>query len=131
MQWISGLNMSAYWISNYVFDICKAWVTMGLVIALLYIFNLKYDHVWILFILYPFGVIPFTYVTSFIFSNELAAQTVTIFIHFVLSGIGGIVVLILRIIPETKSIGDMLVWVFKICPSFCLTNTIMFASSKD
>ena len=24
MQWISGLNMSAYWISNYVFDICKA-----------------------------------------------------------------------------------------------------------
>lgn len=131
MQWISGLNLSAYWISNYIFDICKAFVTMGLVIALLYIFDLGYANVWILFLLYPFGVIPFTYATSFMFSGELAAQTVTIFIHFVLSGIGGIVVFILRIIPETQSIGDMLLWIFKICPSFCLTNSIMFASSKS
>ena len=74
---------------------------MVLVIALLYIFNVDYKNVWILFILYPFGVIPFTYVSSFIFSSELVAQTVTIFIHFVLSGIGGIVVLVLRIIPDT------------------------------
>lgn len=131
MQWISGLNMSAYWISNYIFDICKAYVTVGLIIALLYIFNLNYTHVWILFLLYPWGVIPFTYASSFIFSSELVAQTVTIFTHFVMSGIGSIVVFILRIIPQTEHIGDLLMWVFKICPSFCLTNTIMFASSKS
>lgn len=81
--------------------------------------------------MFPLGVIPFTYATSFIFSSENIAQTVTIFMHFVFAGIGGIVVFILRIIESTYEVGDILLWVFKIIPSFCLTNSVMFASSKD
>lgn len=131
MQLISGMSLPAYWVANYIFDILKGVIPSALVIGLMYAFQLNYEWVWVLFLLYPVGVIPFTYVTSFFFSSENIAQTVTIFLHFVFAGIGGIVVYILRVIPATIEVGDLLLWIFKIIPSFCLTNSIMFASSKD
>ena len=85
---------------------------------------------WILFLLYPFAVIPFTYVTSFFFASENIAQTVTIFLHFVFAGIGAIVAIILRLIDSTYAAGDVLVWIFKIIPSYCLTDSIMYSSTK-
>lgn len=84
-----------------------------------------------MFLLFPIATIPFTYASSFIFTNENVAQTITIFANFVFAGIGAIVVFILRIIESTYSIGDALLWVLKVIPSFCLTNSIMFASSKE
>jgi ATP-binding cassette subfamily A (ABC1) protein 3 len=131
MQMISGMSLPAYWVANYLFDIIKSIIPSAVVIGLIYAFDLKYDNVWILFLLYPIGVIPFTYVTSFVFAGENVAQTVTIFAHFVFAGIGGIVVFILRLIDSTRDAGDIMLWVFKIMPSFCLTNSIMFASSRD
>ena len=84
-----------------------------------------------MFLIYPFGIISFTYATSFLFTNENLAQTVTIFLHFVFSGIGAIVVFVLRLISSTEIIGDNLLWVLRIVPSYCLTDSIMFASSKS
>ena len=40
MQLISGMSISAYWISNMIFDIIKAEIPMLLVIALIYAFGL-------------------------------------------------------------------------------------------
>lgn len=92
---------------------------------------MQYDNVWTVFLMFPVGVIPFTYVSSFLFTNENLAQTATIFTHFVFAGIGGIVVFILRLIESTEEIGDILFWVLKVIPSFCLTNSVMYASSKE
>jgi hypothetical protein len=52
------------------------------------------------------------------------------FLHFVFSGIAGIIVYVLRIIPSTKEVGDLLNWIMKIIPSFPLANSIMYASGK-
>lgn len=128
MQWISGMNMASYWLSNYIFDVCKAYITMALVIALLYIFHFKYLYIWVNFLLFPLAIVPFTYVTSFIFPNELIAQTVTVFFHFVFAGICCIITFMLRLMDQTAKNGDKLQWVFKLSPSFCLTNTIMFTT---
>lgn len=70
MQLISGMNLLAYWISNLIFDICKGIIPSAIVIGLMYAFALDYQNVWILFLLYPVGVIPFTYVSSFLFTGE-------------------------------------------------------------
>lgn len=75
-------------------------------------------------------MIPFTYVMSFLFTKENVAQTITIFLHFVIAGIGAIVAGILRLIPSTYSVGDALVWVFKIIPSYCLTDSIIYQAVK-
>ncbi len=86
---------------------------------------------WRLFLLYPLAIVPFTYVTSFRFTNENVAQTVTIFLHFAFAGIGAIATFILRGLESTKYDGDLMNARLKIIPSFCLTNSIMFASSKE
>lgn len=47
-----------------------------------------------------------------------------------ISGIGAMVVYILRIIESTYTVGDILLWVLKILPSYCLNNAIVFAAGK-
>ena len=86
---------------------------------------------WRVFLLYPLGIVPFTYATSFLFTSDHVAQTVTIFLHFAFGGIGAITTFILRCIDSTFTVGDRLHNWLKIIPSFCLTNSIMFSSSKD
>ena len=41
MQLISGLDLSAYWISNLCFDIVKAIIPSAIVIGLMYAFGLE------------------------------------------------------------------------------------------
>ena len=40
MQIISGMSLSAYWISNMIFDIIKGIIPSGIVIGLMYAFSL-------------------------------------------------------------------------------------------
>lgn len=47
--------------------------------------------------MFPVGVIPFTYVSSFLFVSENNAQTITIFVNIVFAGIGAIVIFLIRI----------------------------------
>ena len=98
MQLLSGMSLTAYWASNMIFDILKAMIPSGIVIGLLSAFDFFYDDVWRVFLLYPLGIVPFTYVSSFVFQSDTVAQTVTIFFHFVLAGIGAITRYILRVI---------------------------------
>jgi ATP-binding cassette subfamily A (ABC1) protein 3 len=124
------MSLSAYWISNLIFDLFKGMIPSAIVIGLIYAYDLGWTNSWMMFLLYQVGVIPFSYVTSFLFGTENVAQTITIFIHFVFGGICTLLVFLLKIFDSTKEVGDILGWVFKIVPSYCLTDTIMFDSSK-
>jgi hypothetical protein len=70
MQLISGMNLVAYWTSNYLFDLLKVSVTSLLAITLMELFNVHFDYIWIAFIIFPFAIVPFTYVTSYLFDSE-------------------------------------------------------------
>jgi ATP-binding cassette subfamily A (ABC1) protein 3 len=124
------MSLSAYWISNLIFDIFKGLIPSAIIIGLIYAYDLGWNNSWVMFLLYPFGVIPFSYVTSFLFSTENVAQSFTIFFHFVFAAFGPILIFILKIIDSTLEVGIILRWVFKIVPSFCLTDTILYDSSK-
>jgi ATP-binding cassette, subfamily A (ABC1), member 3 len=131
MQMLSGMSLPAYWISNMLFDIIKAMIPCGIVVGLLSAFDFFYDDVWRVFLVYPLGLVPFTYVSSFLFTSDNVAQTVTIFFHFVLAGIGAITTYIMRVVQQTWVIGDRMHRWMKLVPSFCLTNPMMYMSSKD
>ncbi len=131
MQILSGMSLPAYWISNMIFDMLKALIPCGIVIGLLKAFDFFYPDVWRVFLLYPVGIVPFTYASSFLFTNDSVAQTVTIFLHFVVGGIGAIATFIMRCIDTTQVIGDRWHRYLKCIPSFCLTNPIMYMSSLD
>ena len=67
------MSLAGYWASNIIFDIVMAYVPIGLMIMLMFVFNMQFEGVWILFILFPPSIVPFTYVTSFIFKSDINA----------------------------------------------------------
>jgi len=75
--------------------------------------------------MYPLAVVPFSYVTTFIFSDDTTAQITTLFVHFVAGGLYLLTVFVLQLIPITAVIGDNLRYIGLIVPSFCVTHAIM------
>ena len=67
------MSLAGYWTSNIIFDIVMAYVPIGLMIILIFVFNMQFDGVYILFLLFPPAIVPFTYVTSFIFTSDINA----------------------------------------------------------
>ena len=123
------MSLAGYWSSNLLFDIIMAYIPIALMIMLMFVFNKQFEGVWILFMLYPTAIVPFTYVTSFIFSSDINAQITTLFIHFMSGGLLVIVVFVLQYIPKTMPIGDALRWACCIFPNFCITHGILFSAS--
>ena len=72
-QLLSGMSLAGYWASNIIFDIMMAYIPIGLIIMLTFVFNKQYEGVWLLLLLYPPAIVPYTYVTSFIFKSDITA----------------------------------------------------------
>ena len=123
------MSLAGYWSSNIIFDVLMAYIPIGLIIMLTFVFNKHYEGIWVLFLLYPLAIVPFTYVTSFIFSSDINAQITTLFLHFVSGGLLCIVVYVLQYLPITMKAGDYLRWACTIFPSFCVTHGILFSAS--
>jgi hypothetical protein len=49
---ISGMNLFSYWVSNYIFDILKAEITMGMTIGLMYAFDVDVSFYNFIYCLY-------------------------------------------------------------------------------
>lgn len=80
---------------------------------------------------FPFCYIPFLYVTSFLFSNESAGQTFTLFFTFfqpfVLSGS----VMIIRMNEKLWYAADVLHWMLRALPSYNIGSSIFFEANGN
>jgi ATP-binding cassette subfamily A (ABC1) protein 3 len=75
-QLISGMSLSAYWLTNLFFDLTRAYIISGSTIGLIVIFGLEKlanSDVYMVILLYPLAIIPFTYVSSALFTSSSAA----------------------------------------------------------
>jgi ATP-binding cassette, subfamily A (ABC1), member 3 len=106
IQLISGMNLPAYWISNMIADILKVYVPIILILITAAFFSLDFHGTWILYLLFPWAIVPFTYATSFLFSNDTRAQISTLFIHFTVSGVLAPLVFLFQSYPPTFFLGD-------------------------
>ena len=131
MQLISGVSLPAYWASNLIADICKTYVPIFIILIMAAIFDESYDGVWALLLLYPIAIVPFTFVTSFMFTGDTVAQIITLFVHFLLGGIMPLVIFFLQNIPSTINLGDSMRWWFTWVPTYCVGQGIVFSSTKD
>ena len=129
MQLISGMSLPAYWISNMMADILKVYIPCIMMILISYIFKVNYADVWVLFLMLPLALVPFSYVTTFLFGSDSTGQILTLAIHFLMCGIMAPVVFTMQAIPQTFYIGDKLRWYCCIVPSFALINGILWSSS--
>jgi ATP-binding cassette, subfamily A (ABC1), member 3 len=87
--------------------------------------------VWVCFLVLPWAIVPFTYVMSFMFSDDTNAQILTLLLHFLVCVILSTTVYFLQLVPETFLIGDKLRWWFCIIPTYCMMNAILWSSSGD
>ena len=92
--------MKAYWIGNFIFDFAKMYFTIIVTVILFVGYNLNFTGSIAVYLTFPFGVLPFTYVTSFIFTADSAVQTFTMFLHFAIYSIGSVIVFFLRLAPN-------------------------------
>lgn len=56
-----------------IFDIVKALLPGVITLGFMQAYRLLYPNIWLPFLLYPFAITPFTYVTSFLFDSEIVA----------------------------------------------------------
>ena len=100
LQVISGMNLKAYWIGNFIFDFLKMELTIIVTLSVLFGYKLGLNAAWATYVALPFGIIPFSYVMSYWFTVDSAAQTFTMFFHFFILGIMSTLTFGLRISPD-------------------------------
>jgi hypothetical protein len=89
------------------------------------------DVSMIVYFVFPLGVLPFTYVSSFLFSADSAAQTFTMFFHFLSVSILPTVAFALRLAPSQEAVGDILNQAFKVIPSYIIAASVYCETSCD
>lgn len=125
-QLVSGVSIISYWFSNLFLDLIKHLVPATFCTLMIYAFNISVfkdseviGAVACLFYLYGWAVIPFTYVLGFVFKKYGNAQVSSFFLHYLVGSILPLVTYILRIFDSTRTIGQVLQWVFRMIPSYC------------
>ena len=115
---ISGINVIAYWIINFLFELIKYYITGGICFLLLWIFDYIPSYFYLLYLLYGPSMITFTYFLSFFFSTESSAQNFMILFNLIIGSLGSVVVLILRAIKKSTNAAKIAQYFFRIVPSF-------------
>lgn len=119
LQVISGMQLKAYWIGSFIFDFAKMYVSIITALILFAAFDLELNDTMAVLVLLPFGLIPFTYVTTFLFTSDSAASSITIFIHIAVLGILAAVIYSFRVaIPDLMETGDKMHNWFKLVPTY-------------
>ena len=77
------MQLSAYWVTNFIYDLLKIYLVVGANILIFKGFEIKLDNGIVTLLLYSLGIVPFTYITTFIFISTSVAQSFTIFFNFV------------------------------------------------
>jgi len=99
MQIISGMGLGSYWISNMIADMIKLYIPIFVILIISVIFNSNYPDVWVLMLLLPPALVPFTYNTSFLFKTDSQAQIITLILNYFILDVLALLTFVLQFIP--------------------------------
>ncbi len=128
---ISGINILSYWCVNYIFEYVKYYVTGGICIIWLALFNYCKKYFFILYLIYGPAMISFTYFLSFFFKDESNGQNAIILLNFVFGGLGSITVLLFRLMNGTRTLGKIVGGILSLIPSFCIDFAFNLLVNKE
>ncbi|GLE02420.1 hypothetical protein PINS_up011258 [Pythium insidiosum] len=141
-QLVSGVNLMAFWLANYVWDLVIYCIPGGIALILIQAYDLAaltgsseclgcasdtFTAVIVLFVLFGFAICPYAYCWSFAFREHASAQTKMILINF-LVGLGFLIVsFVLDVIDNSTAtdINRVLKWFYRLSPIYCLTNGLL------
>ena len=126
---MTGLRLDAFWIGNFVIDFLK-FIPIIFVETVVQLWLAKrYNNQRYSWFTAPFGILPLVYGLSFAFSAESSAQTFILFFLFVMATVVPAVIFILRINQNLWQVGDILLWIFRMVPSYAVANSMVFCAS--
>lgn len=136
-QIVSGMSITAYWVSNFVYDLILYLLVAVITIGIAKGMNISsitegraYAATWMLFIFYGISYISFTYIAAFYFRDYGNAQAAYYFITLVAGGMLPILTFLLRILGEgSNPVGRGLAWVLRLYPSFAFGEGLLNVGS--
>ena len=120
LQKLSGASIYVYWLNNYIFELVKYYLVVGICLLILSLFNYYEKYLLILYIFYGPALVSFTYVLSYFLKKEGNAQITLLLINLFFGSLCGSAVLILRTNKNLKYFGMVLSFFFRFIPSFCI-----------
>ena len=120
LQLLSGLSIYTFWINNYIFELIKYYVVVGICLIILVCFSFYEKYLALLYLFYGPALVSFTYVLSYFIDYEESAQTSVLLINLFFGSLCGSAVLILRTNEDLKNLGIALSIIFRLVPSFCI-----------
>ncbi|DAZ93924.1 TPA: LOW QUALITY PROTEIN: hypothetical protein N0F65_008867 [Lagenidium giganteum] len=145
-QLVSGVQLSAFWLANFVWDVVVYVVPFAAALALIQGFNVPaltgskecvtctsstFPSVVVLFLLFGFAISPFAYCCSFLFKKQASSQTHTMTINMA-AGLGLMILsMILGSLESTKAANKYIQYVFRLSPLFCLGSGLSRLSSLE
>ena len=120
LQILSGTSIYTYWINNYIFEIIKYYVVVGICIIILLAFSFYEKYLSLIYIFYGPALISFTYVISYFLETEGTGQITILLLNLFFGSLCGSAVLILRTNKNLKYLGIFLSYLFRLVPSFCI-----------
>eukprot|EP00756_Hemistasia_phaeocysticola_P027670 Hpha_TRINITY_DN16129_c1_g3::TRINITY_DN16129_c1_g3_i1::g.8366::m.8366/K05643/ABCA3; ATP-binding cassette, subfamily A (ABC1), member 3 len=140
VQLVSGVKLTAYWASNYVFDLVLYCITIVLGIIILAMFNrTEYTSVSeghlpatvLLLLFYGFAAIGVSYWASFFFQSHTTAQNIILIGNFLPAVVLLTVTTILQLIDSTRSVGEALLYVFRLFPAFVVGEGLQALALRE
>lgn len=138
-QLVSGVSLSAFWASNFIWDLMTYVIPFVAAIVLIQAFNISamtgnncvtctsatFPAVVLLLALFGFAICPFTYCMSYMFKEHSSSQTYTIMINFIIGTVLMVVSFILDLFDSTKDINYILKFIWRFSPLFNLGNGLL------
>jgi ATP-binding cassette subfamily A (ABC1) protein 3 len=135
---ISGVSLSAYWLSNLFWDLLKHSIPAIVCSLMILAFqvdiyndeNDDYGAMWVLIILGGVCEVPFSYALSFLFKSHSTAQIATLLMSFVTGAIFPSSIYVMHIFKESRKAGVALSWLLRIFPNFCFGWGVLNIGAK-
>ena len=130
LQILSGLSIYTYWVNNYIFELIKYYVVVGICLIIVLIFNFYEKYMALLYFFYGPALVSFTYAISYFIESEGDGQVAILILNLIFGALCGSAVILLRINKDMKNIGIVLSYIFRFIPSFCISYGYMQLMSK-
>jgi ATP-binding cassette subfamily A (ABC1) protein 3 len=139
LQWVSGANTAAYWVSTILADLFAFLVTELLAIIIFLIFR-RHEFVgdwetfaatFCLFFFYGLSMVPLSCLLSFAFDRHGPAQNMVMLGNFFFGFLLVLAAQILAAIDSTRQVNLYLCYVYRLVPSYCLGEGIIALTARD
>ncbi len=99
-------------------------------LLIIYLFDYYAKYLWLFYLLYGMATTLFAYCIS-LYCNEMLAQNIITGLYFAIGTFSGSFLLFFKLYYNFKDVVDILAYIFRLIPLFCLSNGYATLKNKN